>query len=106
MASRIFARSLKNINSIARFSGFKTTSIINPLKFKNSFAVSSRNFAATTVSFQQQNTLKELASFLDQEIKLEKETRKEGNILPKVSGFDVKTEGPNVVLTRAFNKES
>jgi complement component 1 Q subcomponent-binding protein len=47
--------------------------------------------------------LKDLNSFLTQEIKLESETRKE---LPKITGFTTKLEGPNVTLTRSHNGET
>jgi len=47
----------------------------------------------------------ELNQFLVSEIKLEKETRKNQAQVPKVKGFDLKAEGPNVTLTKAYNNE-
>ena len=43
---------------------------------------------------------------MTQEIKLEKEARKNKDQLPKIAGFSAKTEGPNVVLTKTFNDET
>lgn len=45
----------------------------------------------------------DLTSFLSQEIKLEKQTRKD---LPKVTGFTLSTDGPNVTLTKSHNDET
>ena len=50
--------------------------------------------------------MKDLASFLTQEIKLENEARKGKGDLPKIAGFSAKTEGPNVTLTKKFNDET
>ncbi|XP_065289776.1 complement component 1 Q subcomponent-binding protein, mitochondrial [Dermacentor albipictus] len=47
----------------------------------------------------------ELADFLVEEIEAEKKARKSTQI-PKIEGFDVKTEGSEVTLTRSFNKET
>jgi hypothetical protein len=45
-----------------------------------------------------------LSSFLKDEIQRENEVKKHKN-LPKISGFDVKTDGPNVTLTKSYNDE-
>ncbi len=47
----------------------------------------------------------ELKTFLNEEIKLEKEGDKHKGGLPKITGFAVKTEGPNVTLTKSHNGE-
>lgn len=47
----------------------------------------------------------ELADFLVEEIEAEKKARKSAQ-LPKIEGFDVKLEGSEVTLTRAFNQET
>jgi len=49
--------------------------------------------------------LKDLSSFLTQEIKQESDNRKHKVGLPKVTGFDVKSEGPNVTLTKSHDSE-
>jgi hypothetical protein len=47
-----------------------------------------------------------LNQFLVNEIKLEKETRKNQTQTPKLKGFDLKAEGPNITLTKAHNNET
>ncbi|KAH6933373.1 hypothetical protein HPB50_014482 [Hyalomma asiaticum] len=47
----------------------------------------------------------ELADFLVEEIEAEKKARKSAQV-PKIEGFDVKTEGSEVTLTRSFNQET
>jgi hypothetical protein len=49
--------------------------------------------------------LKDLSSFLTQEIKQESDNRKHKVGLPKVAGFEVKSEGPNVTLTKTHDSE-
>lgn len=44
--------------------------------------------------------------FLNNEIKLEKETRKSQPQVPSVKGFEAKTDGPNVTLSRTHDKET
>jgi len=65
--------------------------------------VNNRSFSASTVGLQQSNAFSDLTSFLSQEIKLEKQTRKD---LPKVTGFTLSTDGPNVTLTKSHNDET
>jgi hypothetical protein len=65
--------------------------------------MSSRAFS-TTLN-QNSNVLKDLSNFLNEEIKLEQEARKNRNELPKVTGFSVKSEGPNVTLSKKHNDE-
>ena len=45
---------------------------------------------------------KKLSSFISEEIKLETDSRKSKPQTPKINGFDVKTEGPIVTLTKTF----
>jgi hypothetical protein len=49
--------------------------------------------------------LKDLSSFLTQEIKQESDNRKHKVGLPKVAGFEVKSEGPNVTLNKTHDSE-
>lgn len=49
--------------------------------------------------------MKDLGSFLQNEIKLEKENLSKTNKPVQIQGFDIKTEGPNVTLTKTFNNE-
>lgn len=72
----------------------------------------SRPAAATIVKTSQRTLLtsphlrassevsNKLTSFLSEEIKLETDSRKNKAHNPKINGFDVKTEGPIVTLTK------
>jgi hypothetical protein len=104
MASRLIARSFRNLinkNSLIQQSASK----VNKFAPFNCLNLNSRSFSASAVSMQQSNIYKDLSSFLSQEIKLENETRKYKTDLPKVTGFAMKTDGPNVTLTKQHNDE-
>lgn len=45
---------------------------------------------------------KKLSTFISEEIKLENDSRKSKSQNAKINGFDVKTEGPVVTLTKVF----
>jgi len=49
------------------------------------------------------NILADLSKYLEKDIEAEK---KEAKPLPKITGFEVKTDGPNVTLTRDFQGET
>lgn len=116
MASRFFSRSLKNASTLISSSNqasrcVSSRSLVHQLKQQSMFAtvnggVNSRAFSASAISFQQKtNTFSELSSFLAEEIKLENEAHKQ-KAAAKITGFDVKTDGPNVTLTKAFQNET
>ncbi|XP_067140413.1 complement component 1 Q subcomponent-binding protein, mitochondrial-like [Centruroides vittatus] len=48
---------------------------------------------------------KELAEFLEQEIKAEVKSRKSSK-LPTIEGFDIKTDGAEVTMSKQFNNEN
>lgn len=101
MASRILSNSMRVLNRAMTLAN--KPAAIRALTFNN---INSRAFSVAPVSMQQTNVMKDLASFLTQEIKLETEARKNKGQLPKIAGFNAKTEGPNVVLTKSFNDET
>jgi hypothetical protein len=110
MNSRLVYNSLKNAtkssNSLVQTalkSSFKP-SLANAILRTESVSV--RTFSSSISQMNaQSNGLKDLTSFLNKEIELEKEARKHKGQLPKVSGFDVKTDGPNVTLTKSHEGE-
>jgi complement component 1 Q subcomponent-binding protein, mitochondrial len=105
MASRFLTRSLRSFNSLINQNA--RMSLLSQAKPKlGSFSlinVNNRAFSASSVSLQQSSVFKDLTSFLSQEIKLEKESRKN---LPNVTGFTLNTDGPNVTLTKSHNDET
>ncbi len=131
MASRFLTRSLRSFNSVINQNA--RMSLLSQAKPKlGSFSlinVNNRAFSASSVSLQQSSGIyliylinlvkiiikvvfffwtilivfKDLTSFLGQEIKLEKESKKK---LPNVSGFTLNTDGPNVTLTKSHNDET
>jgi len=58
----------------------------------------------TTVNFYSTEVDKEISSFLAKEIQYE--TSRASSDLPKIRGFDVKTEGGDVTLTKSANGET
>lgn len=70
-------------------------------------AVRSSPVRTAVCSYSQASTKgdQELADFLVEEIEAEKKARKSAQV-PKIEGFDVKTEGSEVTLTRSFNRET
>ncbi|KAL3228129.1 hypothetical protein MRX96_004044 [Rhipicephalus microplus] len=70
-------------------------------------AVRSSPVRTVVCSYSQASTKgdQELADFLVEEIEAEKKARKSAQV-PKIEGFDVKTEGSEVTLTRSFNRET
>ncbi|CAF1068943.1 unnamed protein product [Didymodactylos carnosus] len=51
------------------------------------------------------NAYQDLNAFLDKEIKLEKQAQKHPSKMPKIEGFEVKTEGPEVTLLKTEGNE-
>jgi len=52
-----------------------------------------------------EDAYRDLSTFLDKEIKLEKTAQKHPSKLPKIEGFEVQTNGPEVTLTRQTGTE-
>ena len=98
-------RSIRNITSIRPqivLPNLSKKIQLNQILNSN-LSVSNRAFSTTLL--RNTNVLGDLSNFLNEEIKLEQEARKSRNELPKVTGFSVKTEGPNVTLTKKHNDE-
>jgi len=109
MSFRLVLNSLKNARNISLIGRNEFKKQVNkPLSSVFSVAgkIQSRSFSASVVSLQQEseNVLKNLSTFLTQEIQQENELRS-SKTLPKMTGFDVKTDGPNVTLTKTFQNE-
>ncbi|CAF0724261.1 unnamed protein product [Brachionus calyciflorus] len=104
MASKIFLRSIRSVNFTRSQSLLPSlTKKVQLNKIVNlNLGISNRAFST---SLLRTSVLKDLSNFLNEEIKLEQEARKNRNELPKVTGFNVKTDGPNVTLTKKFNDE-
>lgn len=106
MASRLSLRLIRNANTVIN-KNLISQNVLKSLKLSpiNNAYMCLSNRAFSTSIFRATNVLKDLSNFLNEEIKLETESRKSRNDLPKVSGFDLKTDGPNVTLTKKFNDE-
>lgn len=103
MSSRLV---LNAVRSVARSSAVYMTPmrLATTPRLLNLSAV--RSFYSTPrVMDQASNVIKELSEFLNKEIELEKENRKHKTGLPTFTGFDLKSDGPNVTLTKNFQDE-
>jgi len=67
--------------------------------------ITNRAFSASVCQLQQSKAFKGLVQKLDREIKEEKQNMSQKEELPKITGFDIKTEGPNVTLTKSYGDE-
>lgn len=81
----------------------KQQCVIQPRLVSHSLPSSSRSFSLSARTKGDE----ELSTFLAEEIEAEKKQRKQaGDGLPKVTGFDIKTEGAEVYFTKKFNDET
>jgi hypothetical protein len=101
MTSRIILSSLRSFNKAP-----VVQTLLRAPTLKSTF-LATKPFSSTSKTFQAStsNVFNELKSFLNEEIKLEKEGDKHKGALPKVAGFAVKTDGPNVTLSKNHNGE-
>jgi hypothetical protein len=100
MASKIVLRSLRNIASLKRA---PTSQLFNA---KTAYPLVSNQFKTFKVStISTQGAYSNLTSFLNEEIKLEKNAQKSKSKAPTVAGFEVKAEGPNITLSKVHNDE-
>jgi hypothetical protein len=105
MASRILSRSFKQLNiSAFRAANSAKKVTCNVLSIASINPAISRGFGASAIQLQQSKGYKGLVEILENEIKEEKQIAKKEE-LPKIKGFEFKTEGPNVTLTRTFEDE-
>ena len=94
-----FTKSCLIQTALQRNSVFKP-SLVSSLTRSFSLSLNTHKPAASNT-----NVFKELSTFLNDEIKLEKETDKHKSGLPKITGFAVKTDGPNVTLIKSHEGE-
>ena len=99
--NRLVLGSLRSLSKSNLVKQVVSGSKFNAVSVTRSFSCSMQLFKPAASS---SNVFKELTSFLNQEIQLEKEARKHKD-LPKVAGFETKTDGPNVTLTKQHNGE-
>jgi hypothetical protein len=102
MTSRLVLNSLKTLNKTSIIQSLTRAPQLNAAVHLSA----TRSFSCTPRAFQAPppNVFTDLKNFLNEEIKLEKESSKH-KALPKITGFEVKTEGPNVTLTKTHNGE-
>ena len=98
MASRLFSRSLKTLSQMSRPMLVHTVTKFQPINIRM-ISVSASKLSGSSV-------YSDLTSFLSDEIKIEKEARKQLNKASGVKGFEVKSEGAEVTLTKTFNNET
>jgi hypothetical protein len=103
MASRFLFKSLKNVPGLCRMSLAQTVAkhqtVFTPL------SVNTRTFSVSGIKLADSSVYSDLHTFLNQEIKIEQEARKQTNQVTKMKSFDLKADGPNVTLTKNFGEE-
>ena len=109
MASRFLSRSILNIttgvcrlNLIKQQPKFATISILNANQ--RMFSVSSMH--SVMAESNNSSVYTELNTFLNQEIKIEKEARKQTGQITQMKNFEVKGDGPNVTLSKKYGEET
>lgn len=100
MASRFLSKSLKNVSTLCRTNLVKTMT-----KPQFTPVLNTRMFSATTIKMSDSSVYSDLQTFLNQEIKIEQEARKQTNQVTSMKNFELKSEGPNVTLTKNFGEE-
>jgi len=102
MALRVCTKSLRQLkNAFGSSLAGKKAPV--PLNWVN--PVMARGFSASVCQLQQSKAYKGLVQKLDREIKEERQHLAKKEELPKITGFDVKTEGPNVTMTKNHGDE-
>lgn len=102
MASKLMLRNFRSYSKLqVLVPNFKKAQITKVLSVNNSLAA--RTFSTSIL--RNSNVMKDLSNFLNEEIKLEQEAQKELKNTLTVTGFNVKTDGPNVTLTKKYNDE-
>jgi hypothetical protein len=103
MASRLVTRSM--MKQLAKVSTVQSNLIVKQFSPMTAAPVH-RQFSVSAASLQEKSssTFQELSAFLSKEIQLEKEQHPV-SALPKITGFEVKADGPNVTLTRAHDTD-
>lgn len=110
MAARILCRSLRSLNSslgaqnIVKHSGY-LYKIPQPISLASIVSNTSIRTISTSRVLKTNNVTSDLANFIAEEVKLEKDARKEKAPLAKINGFEIKTEGPNVTLSKTHGSE-
>lgn len=102
MASRILSRSFKSLNSVM--------SLVKQVKptqsVLRSVLAQTRPISVSTQVRSSSEVSKKLTTFISEEIKLETDSRKSKPAQAKLTGFDVKTEGPIVTATKTHGDEN
>ena len=102
MASRILSRSFKSLNSVM--------SLVKQVKptqsVLRSVLAQTRPISVSTQLRSSSEVSKKLTTFISEEIKLETDSRKSKPAQAKLTGFDVKTEGPIVTATKTYGDEN
>ncbi|RMZ99490.1 complement component 1 Q subcomponent-binding mitochondrial [Brachionus plicatilis] len=103
MASRFMLKSIRNLTKIQILipNLNKKVQINQILNLNNKFATR----AFSTSCIRNSNVMKDLSNFLNEEIKQEQEAQKEQKGSLSVTGFNTKTDGPNVTLSKKHNDE-
>lgn len=103
MASKLILRGFRNFSKIQVLLPNLSTKVqINQiLNLNNSFEA--RAFSTSLI--RNSNTLKDLSNFLNEEIKLEQDSQNEQKKALTVTGFNLKSDGPNVTLSKKHNDE-
>ena len=105
MASRILTKSIRALALKSMPTRLTTTGYLyNKMPHQLSPILSHRSMQTTGV-VGQDSVVKDLASFIAAEVKLERDSRKDKSQLAKITGFELKTEGPNVTLTKKHGNE-
>jgi len=73
---------------------------LNPLRFQR--CLPTRSFSSIQTN---DDAYRDLSTFLEKEIKLEKTAQKHPSKMPKIEGFEVEATGPEVTLTRKSGQE-
>ncbi len=105
MASRFVYNLTKNVNSLCRIGLVQKIAQQQQTTFIP-ISLNARKLSVSSVKLADSSVYSDLQTFLNQEIKIEQEARKQTNQLTKIKNFDVKTDGPNVTLTKTFGEES
>lgn len=99
MASRILCKSMR----MAVMAGQKLSTKTTPSQLGRIMASVGHQASYLSTSSQlraSSEVSKKLTTFISEEIKLETDSRKNKSQAVKITGFDVKTEGPVVTLTK------
>lgn len=104
MASRLISRSFKTLGQQLSRPSLIQTVTKSAVQFCP--ATTNGNVRMFSVTASKLSSVSDdLKSFLKDEIKIEKEARKQMSKVSGVTGFELKTEGADVTLSRSFNDE-